>query len=145
MTVSVEEIYILVQEDSASVHLVDAEGVDITVDGTTVDFTPDDVHVLISPQETSLLLSEVGVQGPPGADGASGGEDEVPYDLEIDETSTPNATYIGQADPGTGVATAAWRIKKIDESGGATSVNWADGVATFTKVWDDRLTYTYGP
>lgn len=143
MTVSVEEITILLEEDNVSIHLVDAEGVDILVDGTTVDVSPDDVYVLVAPQETSLLLSDVGVQGPPGADGA-GGEEDVPYDLEIDETSTPNAVYIGQANPGTSVATAGWRIKRILESSG-THVDWANGTAAFDKVWNDRLTYTYGP
>lgn len=137
MTVSVEEITILVEEDSVSIHLVDAEGVDILVDGTTVDVSPDDVYVLVAPQETSLLISDVGVQGPPG-------EEDVPFDLEIDETSTPNAVYIGQADPGTSVATAGWRIKRILESTG-THVDWANGTAAFDKVWDDRLTYSYGP
>lgn len=137
MSVSYEEIYILLQEDNVSIHLVDAYGVDIAVDSSTVDITSDDVYVLVAPQETSLYLSDVGLQGP-------GSEEEVVYDLEIDDTSTPNATYIGQADPGTDVATALWRIKRVLEGTG-TSVNWADGTAAFDKVWDDRLTYTYGP
>jgi hypothetical protein len=144
VTVSYEEIFILLQEDNVSIHLVDAYGVDIAVDAASVDISSDDVYVLVAPQETSLYLSEVGTQGPPGAPG-TGGEEEMPYDLEVDDTSTPNVTYIGQADPGTAVATAAWRIKKITESGSGTSVDWADGTADFTKVWDDRLTYTYGP
>lgn len=138
MTVSYEEVFILIQEDNVSIHLVDAYGVDIAVDSTSVDITPDDVYVLVAPQETSLYLSDVGIQGP-------GSEDDVPYDLEVDDTSTPNTTYIGQADPGTDVATAGWRIKRIVESGTGTSVDWANGSAGFTHVWDDRLTYTYGP
>jgi hypothetical protein len=137
VTVSVEEIYILLEEDNASIHVVDTSGMDIAVEGTTVDFTPEDVYVLVAPQETSLLISEIGVQGP-------GSEDDVAYDLEIDETSTANAVYIGQADPGTDVATAGWRIKRILESSG-THIDWADGNAGFNKVWDDRLTYVYGP
>ena len=137
MSVSYEEIYILLQEDNVSIHLVDAYGVDIAVDSSTVDITSDDVYVLVAPQETSLYLSDVGLQGPAN-------EDDLAYDLEIDDTSTPSATYIGQADPGTDVATAGWRIKRILEGTG-TSVDWADGTAAFDKVWDDRLAYTYGP
>lgn len=137
MTVSVEEIYILLEEDNASIHVVDTSGMDIAVEGTTVDFTPEDVYVLVAPQETSLLISEIGVQGPAN-------EDDMAFDLEIDETSTPNAVYIGQADPGTSVATAGWRIKQILESGG-THINWANGNSGFNKVWNDRLTYTYAP
>lgn len=138
MTVSIEEIYILIEDQDVSVFIEDAHGVGVDVDETTVSVVSEDFTVVVSPQETTLLVSEVGVQGPAG-------EEDVPFDLEVDDTSTPNNTYIGQAEPGTAVSAAAWRIKRVTESAGGTSINWANGDATFTHIWDDRLTYTYGP
>jgi len=138
VTVSIEEIYILVEDPSVSVFVEEAYGVGIDVDETTVNVTSDDISLIISPQETTLLISEIGIQGPPG-------EEDVAYDLEVDDSSTPTRTYIGQAIPGTSVASPAWRIKLITESGAGTSINWADGTAAFSKVWDDRLDYTYAP
>ena len=70
-------------------------------------------------------------------------EDEV-YDIEID-TSVAGVTYVGQAQPGTAKSTAAWRIKKITDSAGGSSVDWANGNAEFVNIWDNRLSYTYGP
>lgn len=52
-------------------------------------------------------------------------------------------TYIGEADPGTLTSAATWRIKKLTESGDDLVIQWADGVGTFTKEWDERLTYSY--
>lgn len=66
--------------------------------------------------------------------GASGG----PYDLNMDEASS-TVLYVGEADPGTANSAAAWRIKKVTPTG----VSWADGVTTFTKIWDNRASYTY--
>jgi len=54
-----------------------------------------------------------------------------------------NNTYIGQAEPGTAISAGTWRIKKIIIAGALTTIAWADGVGTFTKVWDDRASYTY--
>ena len=54
--------------------------------------------------------------------------------------------YVGWAAPGSGDLTdeALWRIAKVTyTSGGNPIAKWADGVATFTKVFDDKLTYTY--
>lgn len=53
--------------------------------------------------------------------------------------------YIGEAKPGTAVAAAKWRIKKLvyDGSNLLTDVQWADGTADFVKVWDDRSLYSY--
>jgi hypothetical protein len=70
-------------------------------------------------------------------------EDEV-YDIEID-TSVSGVTYVGEAAPGTAASQALWRVKKITETVGGSSVDWAGGAATFTHVWNDHLTLTYGP
>lgn len=59
----------------------------------------------------------------------------------IDEASS-TVTYIGSAEPGTSEGASTWQIKKIDSSSG-TAITFADGVATFTKEWDERTGYTY--
>ena len=64
------------------------------------------------------------------------------YTLLVDEAST-TVTYVGEAPPGSDSSSAVWRIKKILESGGSTTVSWADGVSSFTKVWDDRASFSY--
>jgi hypothetical protein len=69
---------------------------------------------------------------------------DVAYDVEVD-TATPGVTYVGEADPGTASATAAWRIKRITETATTASVDWADGNSGFVHQWTQRLTYTYGP
>jgi len=52
--------------------------------------------------------------------------------------------YIGEAPPGTATSEAKWRIRKITYSGTQqTAIEWADGVGTFSKVWDDRTSYSY--
>lgn len=53
-------------------------------------------------------------------------------------------TYVGFAVPGTATSAANWKIKKVTDLGGDDySIKWADGTDALTKVWDDRLTYTY--
>jgi len=58
--------------------------------------------------------------------------------------SSGNPIYIGEAAAGTATSSATWRIKKITWSGDdATDIQWADGVDTFTKEWDERAGYSY--
>lgn len=64
----------------------------------------------------------------------------------IDDTTTADVTYIGYALPtGSAIATsgAVWRIKKIDESTGVTTIKWADGDTLFNNIWDNRVSLTY--
>lgn len=63
------------------------------------------------------------------------------FTTRIDVVGT--VTYIGEANPGTTAATAAWRIKRISESGQDAVVEWADGDDAFDNVWDDRAILTY--
>ena len=42
-------------------------------------------------------------------------------------------TYVAEAVPGTAATTAAWRVKKINVTGGATVISWADG----NDLWDN--------
>ena len=53
--------------------------------------------------------------------------------------------YYGLAESGSGTNEAKWRIRKYiyDANGNLTQINWADGVDTFTKIWNDRYSYSY--
>ena len=65
------------------------------------------------------------------------------YDKIIDEEDS-TTTYIGETKhKGATVSDAVWRISKITVSGTQTGIFWADGDDGFTKIWDDRTTYTY--
>lgn len=53
-------------------------------------------------------------------------------------------TYIGKASPASSSADNVWSIKRITNLGGGDyAIEWADGVAAFSKKWNDRATYTY--
>jgi len=78
-----------------------------------------------------------------------GQENPMPVGTEYTtkiEWSGGNPIYIGEAIPGTLVTDAKWRIKKItwDIDGNPTSVDWASSVKTFTKIWSNRASYSYG-
>lgn len=60
----------------------------------------------------------------------------------VDEVSG-SVTYVGTAVVGTLESAAAWAIQKLEVTGTVTTIKWADGVTTETKVWDDRATFTY--
>ena len=65
------------------------------------------------------------------------------YDIIIDEVSS-TLTYIGKTKHfAAAVSDAVWQVKKIVTSGTETGIFWADGTDAFTKIWDDRTTYTY--
>lgn len=63
------------------------------------------------------------------------------YTTLLDSTSTAGYVYVGEVAPGTAQSASAWRIQKINSTTGDTT--WADGVATFIKVWNSRTSYTY--
>jgi len=63
------------------------------------------------------------------------------YKLLLDDTSTPNVTYVGKSAIGSATSASAWQIQKIDETSGM-SITWA-GTGLFTVKWDDRTTESY--
>lgn len=63
------------------------------------------------------------------------------YKTIIDDTTTTNVTYIGQAALGTATSASSWRIQKIDESGTNTVITWTG--SGFDAVFDNRVTETY--
>ena len=63
------------------------------------------------------------------------------YEGRNDTTSDTNLVYLGKATPGTATSAAGWQIKRYNKSAGHMS--FADDATTFTKVWDDRTSYSY--
>jgi len=64
----------------------------------------------------------------------------VAYDNRLDETD-PLYMYVGEAVAGSADASAVWRIKRYTVA--TFNGYYADGVSTFSKVWNDRATYSY--
>jgi hypothetical protein len=60
----------------------------------------------------------------------------------LDESTTPNVTYIGQAPIGSDESQAVWQIKKVDESSGII-ITWADGNSNFDNIWNNRASLIY--
>jgi hypothetical protein len=66
------------------------------------------------------------------------------YTKAFSEDAEGNMEYIGTAQIGTSESEEGWQIKKLVRTGGSlTAIRWADGTDEFTKVWDDRETYSY--
>lgn len=63
------------------------------------------------------------------------------YESRNDTTTDTNLVYLGKALPGSATSDAAWQIKRYNKSAGHMS--FADDVTTFTKVWDNRTSYSY--
>jgi len=106
----------------------------------TVIAASEEVTVAVDNQVTNILT--VGTQGPAGAPGLV--EEEIVYAKRVDFISD-ETLYRGEANPGTLDGANVWRIRKINIAyiDGDVTETWADGSAAFTKVWDDRLSYTY--
>ena len=61
----------------------------------------------------------------------------------IDDTTTPNITYIGKARAGTAEDSADWQIKVVDETTAVVMVLFADGDENFDNSWEDRININY--
>jgi hypothetical protein len=116
-----------------------------SVDDQTVIVQGDDSEIVVVEETTTVIeaadgsvtVSDVGIQGPAA-------EENVPFATRVDFVGE-TVIYKGQASPGTVDATNGWRIQQITFVGADEDVEirWADGVSDFTKIWDDRLGYTY--
>lgn len=73
---------------------------------------------------------------------SSGGGGETSYTKRVDEVSI-DIIYVGAAEPGSSESSPVWQIFKADFTGSSVSKKYADGTSAFTKIWTDRLTYTY--
>jgi hypothetical protein len=61
------------------------------------------------------------------------------YNTLLDDTTTPNITYVGKAAIGSDVSDEVWQIKRIDETSGLV-ITWADGDDMFDNTWSARAT-----
>ena len=124
------------------------EVIEVSVDDATVVETPGTaVEIVASPTElvvdaasaTVLEVVESGPQTfiPP--------EEAEMYAKRVDFTNNDTVIYRGEASPGAVDSAAVWRIRRITFTGaeGDVTEEWADGAATFTQVWDDRLSLVY--
>ena len=134
---SEERVSVSVTEPTVSVAVVD-ERVDISVIEQQVQVYPtnDKIDVAVIERPVQIIIAE--------SNSEQVVQEEELYDIEID-TSVANITYVGQALPGTPSSALAWRIKRITETSGGSSVDWANGAAEFVHSWDSHLSLTYGP
>ena len=70
-----------------------------------------------------------------------------PMTQKMDNNSSGQPTYIGEAAPGTATSATSWRIRKMEYDDGVnmppTGITWAEGDAEFDKEWDERTNYNY--
>ena len=64
------------------------------------------------------------------------------YSIQMDQV-TADLLYVGYAVTGTATTAPSWKIKKIETTGGVTSVLFANGVADYTNIWSMRASLTY--
>lgn len=65
--------------------------------------------------------------------------------LRVAYNAAGDPEYVGLARPAAATTAAEWQIKKVgyDGSRNVTSVTFAGGTNEYSKVWDDRATYSY--
>lgn len=68
--------------------------------------------------------------------------DNANYTVLLEDLGS-GVVYVGKAVPGTAKSDAAWQLRKLYTVGGTLEVLWADGEETFTKVWNNRASYSY--
>lgn len=65
------------------------------------------------------------------------------YQYLVEEIDSFSGAYIGVADPNRGTDESKWLITRVSISGCLTRILFADGVKSFTRVWDDRASLSY--
>lgn len=76
--------------------------------------------------------------------GPSFNDNAAPQQLMMENNGSGDPIYIGLAGPGTPTSEPGWQIRKFVYVGGnVTSITYADGKDSFTKVWDSRASYAY--
>jgi hypothetical protein len=114
---------------------VGAVPINAQVDAFQISAAPGPIQV-----NASVSVPEINVQI---SGGAIKPEDDVAFAKRIDFI-TDQLFYRGEAVPGALESAGVWRVARITiANDDDVTEEWADGVATFTKVWDDRLTFTY--
>lgn len=69
------------------------------------------------------------------------------FTKKMDNLSSGQPLYIGEALPNSGTTEAVWRIRKLEYDNGEnlppTGEIWAGGKTDFDKQWSQRTTYSY--
>jgi hypothetical protein len=67
----------------------------------------------------------------------------TPLALRYDNSTAP-VSYKGEANAGTAVSSASWRISKITSAvDGSVTIEWADGNTNFDNIWNNRASLSY--
>ena len=101
---------------------------------------PPVLKAIVTPPPEFKTTLVVG-QGPAGAPGSTGNE-SMPYAKRTDFVGN-DAIYKGEAEPGSSEDDTVWRISKITFVGEDATEQWAEGNASFDKMWSSRLNYNY--
>jgi hypothetical protein len=148
---------------SVSVEVVEAVTVVEAISDDVVSVLLDDQAITVDVQEAPGIVVDIAGEGIE----VDVQEAAVPVVIEITrEETVPDrttllddvgggVTYVGKAAPGSATDDPVWQIQKITEgvgvvegSGDDLKVEWADKGdgpnANFDKVWDDRVSYSYG-
>lgn len=69
----------------------------------------------------------------------------VDYTFALEYDVSNNPIYVGVAPAGTPKSSPFWLIRKLtfDASNNATDIKLAGGAATFTNIWDNRVSLSY--
>ena len=129
-----------IQKDEKRTLIVnnDANTVIVSKDKNTL-IVQDTENTVIAQERTTNIIEVTPIIKPVYSE-----EDEIMYSKRVDFISD-NELYRGEAQPGTPESIALWRVRKITISGVDNDIveTWADGTDAFTKIWDNRLSYSY--
>jgi hypothetical protein len=95
--------------------------------------------VLVIEDADVQIISDV-QQGIPGERGTDG--NSIVF-AERSDVSAETVFYKAEAQTGSLDASPVWRICRITMNSDVPRKEWVNGSASFTNVWDNRLTYTY--
>lgn len=139
--------YVVVTTNDPTVIEAAANETTVTVEeqSTIVQESPNESIVV--QESTVVQVVSAGITGPTGPQGPSGGEEEMTYAKRtdfVDQTAVPQIIYRGEAAVGSAESASVWRIRRLTiAADDDVKEEWADGVDTFSKVWNDRATYAY--
>lgn len=115
--------------------------VDVVPSAASYEVVAEQVVVVETAPSVQFIEVEVGIPGPPGPPGPATGE-TMPYAKRTDFVGD-DVIYKGEAEPGSSENDAVWRISKITFVDEDATEQWAEGTASFDKVWSSRLSYNY--
>ena len=115
--------------------------VDVVPSAASYEVVAEQVVVVETAPSVQFIEVEVGIPGPPGPPGPATGE-TMPYAKRTDFVGD-DVIYKGEAEPGSSENDAVWRISKITFVGEDATEQWAEGNASFDKMWSSRLGYNY--